>query len=249
MVLLIASSCNDYVVTDHSSSNGIRCSGYARRIQLPYSHTDSVEAGNFAVWYSGQNRPSDSLISELLYSLGYLRYVFDDSVRFENATVLQQRFLAPWVVSELLLKVDDTTAGKINLGQYDEWNRFDAYLRPAYYDSADVLGWLRLRFNGFLHPRRMGELYRQLPGVIDWEENLIAFLDWGGFPIYPRFNGADWSYIFTAPVYGPSPVWYFKYVRGIPQYVGVRNPGDPEPSWWNEVQSFPNFVNWDGPPH
>jgi hypothetical protein len=219
-------------------------------MHLSYTHADSIEAGDFAVWYSGQNRPSDSLISELLYSLNYLRFVYGDSVRFNNSSVLRQRFLAPWVVSELLMKVDDTTARKINLRQYDAWNRFEEYLRPAHYDSVDVIGGLLLKFNGFLHPRRLGELYGKLPGVIYTEPNYIAFLDWGTFPIFPSFNGTDWSYVFTwEPIMGPSPVWYFKYVRGVPHYVGVWNPGDPEPAWWNEVQNGIDFVHWDGPPH
>ena len=250
LVTIISYSCNDFNEPDVFGSTVSRGSGYARRIQLNYSHADSIEAGNFAVWYSGQNRPSDSLISELLYSLNYLRYAFDDSIRFQNAPVLQQRFLAPWVVSELLLKVDDTTAHKINLGQYDGWNRLDEYLRPAHHDSADVLGWLDLHFNGFLHPRRLGELYRQLPGVIDWEENLIALGDWSAFPIYPSFDGENWSYLFSAG-YGPWSLtdWYFKYAGGVPHYVGVWNPGEPEPPWWNEVQNGIDFVHWDGPPH
>lgn len=252
LIILIASSCNDYIASDYPFSAGVRGSGYTRRIQLSYSHADSIEAGNFSVWYSGQNRPSDSLISELLYSLNYLRYVFGDSVHFNNSYLVlrQTRFIAPWVVSELLLKVDDTTAHRINLGRYDAWNRFDEYLRPAHYETADPLGWVTLHFNGFLHPRRLGEMYRQLPGVMDWDVNLVVFGEWETFPIFPSFDGENWSYLFTRGTgLGPITDWYFKYVGGVPHYVGVWNPGDPEPPWWNEPQNGIDFVHWDGPPH
>jgi hypothetical protein len=256
LIIMIASSCNDYLASDYPSSSEGHRSGYIRRMHLSYTHADSIEAGNFAVWYSGQNCPSDSLISELLYSLNYLRYVYGDSVRFHDSiSVVRTRFMAPWLVSALELGVNDSAAKKIDSGRYDAWNRFPAYLRPSSY-SVDMNPWYKLAtlgFKGLLHPRRLAELYDTLPGVRYATPMGFMFLDWGTFPIYPGFDGRDWSYLFTRDNWaGPSTVWYFKYVDGVPHYIGVINPGDPEPTWWREaflIVNPPNFTHWDGPPH
>ena len=223
-----------------------------RGIQLSYSPADSIEAGDLAVWYSGQNCPSDSLIGSILYSLKFLRYCFDTSMNYgQSFPVLREnRFFAPWAVSQLVMGVDDTTAVKINRGEYDAWNRFEPYLRPAGYDSLYHQDAFVLRFNGFLHPRRLAELYRNLPGIRYAEPRGYMFVEWSTFPIFPRFDGQNWSYLFISHFDWRGPKWFFKYVKGIPTFVGVRNPGDPEPPWWSEAfLNDTSFVHWDGPPH
>jgi len=252
LLIMTAPSCNDYVGSEYPSGTGGRGPRNPGRIQLSYSKVDSIEAGEFAVWYSGQNRPSDSLISELLYSLNFLRDRFDKSIRDQDSlpVLRAEPFLPPWEVSAVLIGVDDSAARKINRREYDAWNRFPVYLRPASYDSVRY-GTVLLRFDGLLHPRRLAELYKTLPGVTYAEPDGFGFATIATFPILPRFDGVDWSYVFTrGRTIGP--IWYFKYRHGTPHYVGVWNRRDPVPPWWGEASlnmDEARFVSWDGPPH
>src|SRR3989442_14453785 len=97
LLVITESSCNDYVASDYPFGLGSRGPGSPRRTQLSYSRADSIEAGEFAVWYSWQNRPSDSLISEFLYSLNFFRARFYKSIRDQDSlSVLRaEPFLPP----------------------------------------------------------------------------------------------------------------------------------------------------------
>ncbi|HZY10928.1 MAG TPA: hypothetical protein VFF29_07210 [Bacteroidota bacterium] len=220
------------------------------RIQLSYSHEDSLEAMEFALWLSGKLRPTDSLVSELLYNLNYLRFVYDDSVRYRDSlSVLRWGgFMAPWVVSQLAVKFDSVTAQLVNSGRYDAWDQFEASLRPVYFDSVDILGWTWLKFDGYLNPRRLGELYSALPGVIYAEPNGWGFAGFATFPIFPRLVGNNMTYVFTRGSAGP--IWYFKYVDDEPYYVGTTyRCCDTLPNWLSEARiNMENFTYWDGPP-
>ncbi len=246
-LLIVASSCSDRFPTETPSYYRPPANRALPRV-LEYSHADSVEAGNLAVWYSGQIRPSDSLVSEVLFSLNFLRAVYDDTIDHRDSMPVLRagRFLAPWRVSEILVKFDDTTIPKVNSGEYHAWDRFEPWQRPAHVDTV-VSQWTELRFNGYLHPRRLAELYRTLPGILDAEPNLLLFTDWGTYPIFPRFDGVNWSYVFTGGFLGGR-IWFFRYSRGWPVFVGTHVPGDPLPFWWNDaLQNGQDFITWDGP--
>ena len=218
------------------------------RVHLSCTHADTAEAGEFAVWLSGKLRAPDSLISELLYNLKYLRYVFGDSVRYHDSirVLNARRFLPPWEVSKLEVKFDSATAQKVNQGQYHGWDSLDVYLRPDTLTHADQMGWASIRFKPNLHPRRLAELYRTLPGIIDAEPNSYIFTEWTTFPIFPRFDGKNLSYAFTLG-FDAYPVWYFIYTDGVPGYLGLKYPSDPNPSWWSEAMlNMQNFAGWDG---
>lgn len=220
------------------------------RILLSYSREDSLEAMEFALWLSGKLRPTDSLVSELLYNLNYLRFVYDDSIRYRDSlSVLRaRRFMAPWVVSQLAVKFDSVTAQLVNSGRYDAWNRFEASLRPKSFNPVDNLGWTWLKFDGCLNPKRLTELYSTLQGVINAEPNYYVFAGFATFPIFPRLVGNNMTYVFTLGNSGP--IWYFKYVDDKPYYVGTtyRYSGS-LPDWWNEARiNEENFYGWDGPP-
>src|SRR2546426_6924231 len=94
LLIMTAPSCNDYVASDYPFGLGSRGPGSPRRTQLSYSRADSIEAGEFAVWYSGQNRPSDSLIFEFLYLLNFLRAPFYNSILEQDS--LSVLCLAPF---------------------------------------------------------------------------------------------------------------------------------------------------------
>jgi len=212
------------------------------RIYFHYTYEDSVEAGELATWYAGEIRPSDSLITEILYSLEYLRYTFDDSISF----IRSRRFFAPWKISEIWVKFDDSTAQRVNSREYDEWNRFEEYLIPVSNTPVDILGWTELSFKGYLHPRRLSELYASLPGVIYAEPTGYLFAGFATYPIFPRFDGSNWSYVFTRGFQGR--IFFFQYVDNIPKYLGT--PDSPNAHLWlgKAKLNIGNFESWDGPP-
>lgn len=218
------------------------------RGHLLYSHADSVEAGEFAVWLSGSLRAPEGLISALLYNLNDLRFVFGDSIRYHDSirVLTARRFLAPWKVSQLGVRFDSATAQKVGQGQYRGWDSLDDYLRPDSVGRVYQDGWASIRFKPNLHPRRLAELYRTLSGVIDAEPNYIGFIEWVTFPIFPRINGKNLSYLFTLGS-GSGPVWYFEYVEDVPSYLGRKNPTEADPPWWPEAMlNTANFSSWDG---
>jgi len=217
------------------------------QVQLTYSHADTVEAGEFAMWLSGKLRAPDSLISALLYNLNYLRSAFGDSTRYADSVRVPfaRRFMAPWNVSELEVMFDSATAEKVKEGQYHAWDSLEAYLRP---DSLGRIygGWITIFFKPDLHPRRLTEFYRTLPGIIYAEPSYFIFISEVTFPIFPRFDGKTMSYLFTDGS-ALGPFWYFKYVDGVPHYVGEWNPPVTVPTWWPEaVLNVKNFSVWDG---
>jgi len=246
--VILSFSCNDYISSDYPIKTRNVASRGSTHIKLHYSHEDSAEAATIAVWYSGKIRASDSLISEVLFSLNYIRYLFDDKVpHYDSLSVLQAwRFIPPWVISELGIEFDDSTTVKLNQGTYNAWNEFDIYLRPKHYEV--VYGWTMLHFDGYLHPVRLAELYRTLPGVIYAEAEWAIFPDFEIFPIYPRFDGKNWSYLFTS-IGRFVPIWYFRYERGKPSYMGSYDGNGPPPIWLvDALKNRDDFYKWDGPP-
>ena len=207
-----------------------------------YTADDTAEAIDFALWLSGKLRAPDSLVSATLFNLGYLRHVVQNPVL--SPVVNAKRFMLPWYVSRIDIKFDDTTAQKVSAGQYDAWNQFEESLRPVLVGTVNRFGWSILRFAGILHPRRLSDMYRNLPGVLWTEQGGPGFCEACGcpdFPTYPRLVGDDLTYAFTGGVQCSSRWRYFKTLFGVPQYVNSR--------WWDEAGlNMLNFSSWDGPP-
>lgn len=215
-------------------------------LKLNYSKEDSIEAKEFALWLSCELSTSDSLVYELLYNLNYLRCVYENSFPVLNKN---NRFLPPWVISELCVKVDDTTAVLIKNHQYMGWDLLEASLKPdSIIQYPDILGWALLGFDEYYHPQRLAEIYSTLPGVIWSGPNGRCFTTLSGYPFYPGLLNGELTYLFTLPPGMTQYYFYFKYVNGVPQHIGTWNRADePEPSWWQEAKTnINNFETWDG---
>ena len=213
------------------------------RVELIYSRKDSTEGKTFALWYSGDHFPSDSLVCECLYSLNYLRHVWGDSVSFVN----ERRFLAPWATGQVIVKFDENTALQVRNYQYRGWDILDDYLRPVtIIDLPDQTGSALLGFDDDLHPRRIAELYSTLPGVITAESNGILFAGIATFPINPGRLNNEFIYLFKPST---ADLYYFTYRSGEPEYLGFWNRwAEPEPDWWEEASTYiPDMHTWDGP--
>jgi hypothetical protein len=235
-LILVFQSCNDKGVE-------IVPSGQTKRMQLNYSKADSSEAKEFALWLSGKLQPTDSLVSELLYNLNYIRHRFGDSILILRS----RRFMAPWIPSIIYVQFDDSTALKVSNGEYHEWDRLPEYIRPKgninlFYGGVD------LGFSGYFHPKRLAELYKTLPGVIGASPTYMMYTDGHVYPIYPRKIGSDMTYLFTdgfdGQIYHSC---YFRYTNGVPHFIGDWNVRDSIPSWWVEAShNLGYFVKWDG---
>ena len=106
------------------------------RIQLSYSSKDSNEAKVFALWYSGELLPSDSLVCECLFSLNYLRDIWGDSIGVVN----EVRFNAPWVNRELIVGFNSLTLSLVMNSQYTGWGVLDEFLQPDVDSGANLPG-------------------------------------------------------------------------------------------------------------
>ena len=219
-----------------------------RPFSLNNTKEDSIEAKKFALWLSGDLMVSNSLVSELLFSLGYLRYKHGERIPFIKET----RFKPPWVVTNLIAQFYDSAGSKIKNNEYDGWNVLDGKFHP---DSIRILvphmNIFLLVFDEMYHPQRLTELYKILPGIKFVQPNHHIFLRHETYPIFPRLNNGNLTYLFVESRDGP--LHYFKYRYGVPFFIGtcsecnlyVSDPADP--SWLLEArENVDQFPNWDG---
>ena len=125
---------------------------------LSYSRQDSIEAKKLALWFTGNITPPDEIVSEFLYNLNYLRYLYKDSFEFLNPKEGGRRFLPPWRVGELTIAFSDTTAEKVINNEYEGWQTLRANLRPdtilSYPDFQNIC---TVGFSNLLHPERLAK--------------------------------------------------------------------------------------------
>lgn len=216
--------------------------------ELTYTADDTIEAQALACWFTADLVATDSLFSELLYSINYLRHVHGDSFSVLN----ENRFMAPWHIGELIVGFDAVTAALVHNHQYTGWDSLEEYLRPdSILEYPDRLGIALLGFDELYNPRRLADIYEELPGVVYSEPNAIGFITEATFPIFPGWIDEEMSYVFVHDyLYLASRYSYFKYINTEPQYIGTYDllTSEPAPDWWAEAQlSIDNFYTWDGP--
>ncbi len=220
------------------------------KIEPTYSYTkaDSIEAMELAGWLSGWLLPSDSLISDILYKLKLLRNTYGDSIA---ALDTSNRLLLPWISRQLPIKFDSSTAILVNNNNYTSWDSLDTRIQPdTIYDYPDVLGWALLGFKEYMHPRRLAEIYEQLPGVIFAEPNGYGFGGWADYPWFPGW--IDNTVVFLFPnsrfINQRNFYYYFKFIDNQPVHIGTYDViNDTIPNWWVEADSVKSvFEIWDG---
>jgi hypothetical protein len=216
------------------------------RVSLSYSHDDSVEAKDLALWFGGTVTPRDSLVDQMLYSLNYLRYVYLDSTQLFPVSLPSQRFLAPWRTHYTSIKFNSATAQLVRSNQYTAWNTLPASVRPDSVGDPDILGWTVAWYADIRNPWRICEFYSVLPGVLGCEPDGITSQG-GTFPIFPGIQAGEMTFIFVQnPFLLPSAYHYFYYHDGQPIYGGVwRLSMDPKPAWYQHAKaSIDTFYTW-----
>jgi len=239
LIIVILSSCE--ILFNPDSDN-------EQRITLEYSKADSTEAVEFAIWLSGELEAPDSLVSELLYNLNYLRYKYGNDYPIVNDA---GRFLPPWKLDRVLCNVDSATASLINDDAYTSWDILPLSLQPdTMLRYPDILGWCSIGFDEMYHPRRLAEIYSTLPGFLICAPSIYGFVGGAGFHFFPGLHGGAISYLYPSPAGMIQYYYYFRYQGDEPTLIGIWDiSNESEPDWWPEASlNKYEFAGWDGWP-
>jgi len=205
---------------------------------IPYSHTDSVEASRMALRLSGDLVAPRALRDTLLYKLYLLRDTFKDSISSDSSIIFDvlHRYITPWMVGELSVHFDDSTASKVRNGTYQGWSLIDSSLRPdAMPWQPDSIFPAIFTFNEEYNPEYLARIYARLPGVTSAEPNFLTFTL---FPpvLYPRLINGELSCLFLLPAINEKNL-YFKYIHGKPEFLGTwKFNMTPRPPWYDEAK-------------
>lgn len=204
---------------------------------LTFAPEDQEEAELIALCLSGDLEAPDSLYNLILSNLGAVRSEFSE--RFESINRI--RFKPPWVESCIIIGFDEATDQLVKSGEYHAWDELNSEYQVTEIDTR-ITGAAVLYFKGVLHPRRLSEFYRGLPGVRYVEPNGLI----GDSPnVYPRQTLQGISYLFRN-AWGDCPAgctadeyWYFRVSgpSGV-DFVGYwpAHLNDKPPSWWIEAE-------------
>lgn len=213
-----------------------------------YTKADSIEAIELSGWLCGWLLPSDSLISDVLYKLKVLRNTYNDSIALLDTS---NRLLIPWESRKLIIGFDSSTTIMVFNNTYTGWDSLDTNFQPdSVYIYPSTLKFFALGFKKYFHPRRLAEIYEQLPGVIYAEPNSYVFIGFDLFPWYPGWIDNTLTFLFpdSRHIDQINYYYYFKYINDLPVHIGTYDViNDTIPSWWIEADSTKSvFFFWDG---
>jgi hypothetical protein len=213
-----------------------------------YTKADSIEAMELSLWFSAELFPPDSLVNDFLYKLNLLRNTHGDTIA---ALDTSNRFSLPWESNQLLVKFDDTTFQKIVNNIYIGWDTLPVQMQPdTILDTLEYFNFVQFGFNNYLHPRRLAEIYSELPGVIYAEQNGFDTGGWGeAFPWYPGLTNDKLVFLFYDGIWSNGYVYYyFKFINTQPLHIGTFDTAkDSLPEWWNDAHIIKTvFDTWDG---
>jgi hypothetical protein len=194
------------------------------------------EAELISLCLSGELEPPERLSQRVLNELAAIRSTYGDD--FDPITSLE--FIPPWLVSCLIVGLDSSSAEQFVEGKYNAWDGLNEKYHVTRINISNIsLGAVTLYFERTLHPRRLAEEYRILPGVSYAEPNGLI----GDFPnVYPRKANGHLTYLFryaqgdcpSGCIY--SEYWYFVFSGNLPVFVGHWIPyEEPQPDWWDEA--------------
>ena len=214
----------------------------------PEPTTPSYEARLMALCLSGQLHPPASLASDIEDDLFAIRETFRDACPFVDSV----SFEPPWIPSQIMIGVTDSTAAAMLAGGYHSWDSLNQTYglveKREYLDWQSK--WVVFIFADLLHPRQLIPLYENLPGILYVTPNGLL----GSPPnIYPRYSGLQASYLFSRGHGFGCPrdcqsfeYWYFQVAADGPHLVGSWD-GDPDtqPSWWSEARlNLEGYSEW-----
>jgi hypothetical protein len=215
------------------SNSPLSPSSRDRAVVVPWGDED---AELMALCLSGELRAPEDLYSIISSDLSDVRGEFGPA----HAPLDQIHFRTPWIVSCLIVTFDSVTAASVAAGTYHAWDDLNQTYGLVRTDVGSITlpsHMAVLYFGGRLHPRRLADLYKALPGA-NAEPNGISG---DGSNIYPRKNGAAMTYLFRL-AWGDclsgcisNEYWYFSCTNfSRPVLVGhwKPEPGSGQPLWF-----------------
>lgn len=156
---------------------------------------DDADAENMALCLSGELIAPAELYERIHQDLEYIRGHYGS----EHDWLNRIHFIAPWVTSEIMILFDLNTGGQVADGTYDAWDSLNVVHEVTGITSywASGYNWCKLKFSGRRHPKRLSEIYGNLPGVKHAEEISVTYWCYNLFPNISRFRkGSGISYLF-----------------------------------------------------
>lgn len=189
-----------------------------------------------ALCLSGEIRAPQDLKEQLIDDLSYIHNDVGDDFEVIDSI----RFFPPWVPGSISMGLDDSTAQKIIRDEYDAWDTLNEQYQVVEIDTHFIPGFSHatLYFEEILNPRRLSELYEELPGVKYAEPNYYMH-SYDPPNVYPKTEGDGITYLFRDGLLpGSIEYWYFGWTDGQPVFIGhwatYENPT--EPDWWSEAR-------------
>lgn len=197
--------------------------------QQPYGLDETprsdYEAEVIALCLSGELIAPEDLYQKVHNDLVYIRSTYGRMHRWLNSIHL----IPPWVPSMICIKFNFSTGGQVESGTYHAWDSLNTALGVTEIDQffPGNPQWWKLYFSGRKHPRRLADLYRDLPGVLVTEKTSIVYTFYNLFPKNDCFrDDVTVSYLFgrgegdcyAGCIFGEY--WYF-----ISDGFGVRFEG------------------------
>jgi hypothetical protein len=119
------------------------------------------EAEVIALFYSGELRAPEALTRRVGLELRSIRSQWSDSI-----PEVDIGFLAPWAVSHLHMRFDDTAFLNVLDSQNTEWNELCNSLEVEYYEYLPGLStWVAVWSETKMNPLLLGEYFVGFPGV------------------------------------------------------------------------------------
>jgi hypothetical protein len=216
-------------------------------LDIELTPEDYVEAELIALCLSGELVAPDDIWDQVLRDLADIRSTHGDTF----GSILSIRFSPPWIVGNLIIGFDSSTAQMVANGDYNAWNQLNESYQVTEIDTRSIrYDWVLVHFKDRLHPRRLAEMYEVLPGVAYAEPNGIMG---DRSNIYPRQTFRGITYLFREG-WGDCPsgciyniYWYFVIEWNRPTFFGQWNPQENprEPDWWNEAkQNIDLYHKW-----
>ncbi|MCK4538916.1 MAG: hypothetical protein KAV42_08995 [Candidatus Krumholzibacteria bacterium] len=166
-----------------------------REKNLRLTPRDDAEAENIALCLSGELIAPGELYERVHQDLEYIRVRHGSEHEWLNKI----HFISPWVPSMICIKFDLFTGGEVADGTYDAWDSLNVAheLTEIRQFFPHTNSWWILYFSGKRHPKRLSEIYDDLPGVLVAEANPVTYSFYNLFPRNSCFRDeSEISYLF-----------------------------------------------------
>lgn len=199
------------------------------------NYYSDTEAALMALWYCDGLIPSGEVYVRFRDALRELRWTY-----WHDIPAVKIRFIFPAVPSQILVSLTDSAITEFRNGTYHAWDSLNVLFHLRSIDSLPLLEemkYVRMSFEGRLHPDHLRLYYEMLPGVTGAE----AIKYGGDWPnLYPWILDDKVTFL-ARDAWGDCPAgcteshfYYFKEADTGFIYIGDWQFWTPVPDWWAE---------------